>query len=324
MRNLGSGSVILVLAATVLGCQAQRADAPGGKLRVAVSIPPQAWLVGQIGGPRVEVFTMVGPGDSPETYQPTDAQVAQIRACAAWFCIGIPFESSRPLRAMVSQGNLRVVDTREGIPLREMSALERGGEELHEDHAHGDEKHDAGHRDHERHDHERHDHAHHHGGKDPHLWLAPALLKIQARTIAKTLAELDPPREAEYQANLASLERKLDAADEEIRRTLEPWKGRMFLVFHPAWGYFADAYGLKQAAMEIEGKEPSDKEATALQQLARREGIKVVFVQPQIASRGAEAIARAIGARLETLDPLAPDVIDNLLRAARAIAASYR
>ena len=311
--------MFLLFAATVLGCRAQPADAPGGKLRVAVSIPPQAWLVEQIGGPRVEVFTMVSPGDSHETYQPTDAQIAQIRACAAWFRIGIPFESSRALRAMVSKGRLRVVDTREGIPLREMSGLERGGEELPEDHGQGDDKHDDGHGDHEHHDHGHH----HHGGKDPHLWLAPALLKIQARTIAKTLAELDPPHEAEYQANLASLERKLDAADEEIRRTLEPWKGRMFLVFHPAWGYFADAYGLKQVAIEIEGKEPSDKEATALQQLARREGIKVVFVQPQIASRGAEAIARAIGARLETLDPLASDVIDNLLRAARAIAASY-
>jgi len=300
---------IALLAATAAGCQGPPGGVPAGKLRAAVSIPPQAWLVEQIGGPRVEVFTMVHPGDSHETYQPSDAQIARIRACAVWFRIGIPFESGRALQGMIAQGKLRVVDTRAGIPLREMSALERGEEGSDEDHARGGEEH-------------RHPH-HDHSGKDPHLWLSPRLLKIQARTIAKTLSELDPAHQAEYEANLASLEQRLDGVDLEIRRVLEPWKGRMFLVFHPAWGYFADDYGLRQAAVEIEGKEPSDEEATALQKLARREGIKVVFVQPQIASRGAEAIARAIGARLESLDPLAPDVPDNLLRAARAIAASF-
>jgi zinc transport system substrate-binding protein len=101
-------------------------------------------------------------------------------------------------------------------------------------------------------------------------------------------------------------------------------RGKTFFVFHPAWGYFADEYGLKQVAIEQEGKEPSDEEATALQRSARQQGVKVVFVQPQIASRGAEAVARAIGARVEVLDPLAPDVLDNLVRAARAIAASYK
>ncbi len=273
-----------------------------------MSIPPQAWLVEQIGGPRVEVLTMVNPGESHETYQPNDAQIARIRACAVWFRIGIPFENGRALQGMMAQGKLRVVDTREGIALREMTPLERGTEEPHEDHAHGAEEHGHAH--------------HHHSGKDPHLWLSPRLLKMQARTIARSLVELDPAHQADYQANLASLEEKLDKLDLEIRRVLEPWKGRMFLVFHPAWGYFADDYGLKQVAIEIEGKEPSDEEATALQKLARREGIKVVFVQPQIASRGAEAIARAIGAKVQTLDPLARDPLDNLLRVAQAIAAS--
>jgi zinc transport system substrate-binding protein len=149
-------------------------------------------------------------------------------------------------------------------------------------------------------------------------------LKIQARTIARTFGELDPARREVYDRNFAATEEKLDAADREIRRVLEPFRGKMFFVFHPAWGYFADDYGLKQVAIEAEGKEPSDEEATVLQKLARQQGVKVVFVQPQIASRGAQAIAQAIGARVEPLDPLAPDLPDNLVRAARAIADSYR
>jgi zinc transport system substrate-binding protein len=283
---------------------------PAAKLRVAVSIAPQLWLVEQISREHVEVTAIVKPGESHETYQPTDAQIAQVMSGAVLFRIGIPFENGRAFLGMISHRKLRVVDTREGINLREMSPLERGGDSSHAGHSHEDEAHGHAHHDHE--------------GQDPHVWLSPRLLKAQARTIAATLGEIDPAHRTDYERNLASLEQKLDAADGEIRRTLAPHRGKTFFVFHPAWGYFADDYGLKQVAIEAEGKEPSDKEATALQKMARQEGIKVVFVQPQIASRGAEAIAQAIGARLETLDPLAPDVLDNLIRAANAIAASYR
>jgi len=137
-------------------------------------------------------------------------------------------------------------------------------------------------------------------------------------------ASLIRPARAAYDRNLAALEEKLDEAERTIRRTLEPLRGKSFFVFHPAWGYFADDYGLRQVAIEVEGKEPSDEEGTALQKAARQEGINVLFVQPQIAGRGAQAVAQAIGARLETLDPLEPDVLPNLLRAAQALADSYR
>jgi zinc transport system substrate-binding protein len=296
---------------TACGCRGNSPDSPGAKLRVAVSIIPQVWLVQQIGGEYVDVVAMVSPGESHETYQPSDAQVSQVMSGAAFFRIGIPFENGRALAALRSQGKLRVVDTREGLMLRELGPLERCNETSHAGHGHGDED-------------EGPSQAHAHEGKDPHVWLSPRLLKAQARIIAKTLGELDPAHQAAYDRNLAATEEKLDAANGEIRRVLEPYRGKMFFVFHPAWGYFADDYGLKQVAIEAEGKEPSDEEATGLQKMARQQGIKVVFVQPQIASRGAEAIAQAIGARLDTLDPLAPDVLDNLVRAARAIADSYR
>ena len=95
-------------------------------------------------------------------------------------------------------------------------------------------------------------------------------------------------------------------------------------VFHPAWGYFADEYGLRQVAVELEGKEPTDRELTELQQLARREGVRVIFVQPQISGQSAEAIARAVGARVEVFDPLAEDLPSELLRAAEVLTGSYR
>lgn len=311
MQNRDWLVLIVLLAANVSGCRDNATQPPAGTLRVAVSIIPQAWLVEQVGGQHVDVVALVKPGESHETYQPSDAQINQIMSCAVLFRIGVPLESGRAFSTVLAGGRLRVVDTREGIALREMSPLERGGEPATDHEAEGKAE-------------EGQAHHHAHEGKDPHVWLAPRLLKIQARTIARTLAELDPAHREAYERNVAATEEKLDAVDREIRQLLVPYRGRMFFVYHPAWGYFADEYGLKQVAIEAEGKEPSDQEATWLQKLARHEGIKVVFAQPQIASRGAEAIAKAIGARVETLDPLAPDLTENLVRAARAIAGAYR
>lgn len=208
MGNRKSASMVLLLAATLFGCQGHRPDSPGAKLRVAVSIAPQVWLVEQIGGEHVEATAIVKPGESHETYQPTDAKIAQVMNGAALFRIGIPFENGRAFLGMIAHGELRVVDTREGIDLREMGPLERGGDSSHAGHSHADEPHGHAHHDHE--------------GKDPHVWLSPRLLKAQARTIAETLGEIDPAHRADYERNLASLTQKLDAADGEIRRTLAP------------------------------------------------------------------------------------------------------
>lgn len=277
---------------------------------MAVSVVPQAWLVGEIGGDHVDVMTLVKPGDSPEVYQPTDVQVSRIMAAKAFFCVGMPFEKSRAFRAIESSGKVRMVDTRQGITLRRAvpHAHDEGDGHTHEedkDHAPAQVHRES---------------LGAHAGDDPHIWSSPRLLAVQARTVAQTLRELDPAHAADYDRNLAAVEQKIEQTDQKIRTILATLRGKAFFVFHPAWGYFADDYGLHQVAIESEGKDPSDRELTQLQQLARREGIKVIFVQPQTASRAAEAVARAIGGRVEVLDPLASDVLGNLIRVAQAIA----
>lgn len=149
-------------------------------------------------------------------------------------------------------------------------------------------------------------------GDDPHIWLSPRLLATQARTTADALSRLDPDHRGRWQENLDDLQTRLAMLDERIRRRLQPFSGREFFVFHPSWGYFAEEYDLVQRAIEVEGHGPSDRELTELQRRARRAGARTVFVQPQIQARGAEAFAAAIGARVETLDPLAADVAANL------------
>jgi zinc transport system substrate-binding protein len=149
-------------------------------------------------------------------------------------------------------------------------------------------------------------------------------LKIQAATIARTFAEQDPAHRTEYDRNLAVVQRQLDELDQTLAAKLAPLKGKAFFVFHPAWGYFADDYGLRQVSVEVEGKEPSDRELTQLQQQARQSGIKVVFVQPQFGGRSARAVAETAGARLEKADPLPADLPAGLIQIADALVASYQ
>jgi len=160
-------------------------------------------------------------------------------------------------------------------------------------------------------------------GDDPHIWLSPKLLSIQAATVTDALSRADPNGRVQYQANLDRLDSRLEILDEEIRRSLEPFKGRSFFVFHPSWGYFADEYGLQQVAIESAGREPSDQELTRLQQEARQAGVGIVFGQPQSQGRSAQAFAGAIGARIEILDPLAADVAGNLAEVTARLIQSF-
>lgn len=301
----GIPSLVTLLLGTILGCQNAQEPAGVQKLTVAVSIIPQAWLVREVGGPHVDVITLVSPGESHELFQPSDAQVSRLMQAAIYFRVGVSAENGQWFDAVRDSQRLKIVDTRQDVPMLEMT------EHHHHEHEDAGEHH---------HDPQEEQYA----GKDPHIWLSPRVLKIQARTIAASLAELDPAHQADYQRNLQALEERLDQLDAKIRETLKPAQGKAFFIYHPAWGYFAHDYGLRQVALEQEGKEPSDEELTRLQQRGRKEDVKVIFVQPQISSQSAEALAAAIGAQVQAIDPLAADVPANLVHVAEVIARSYR
>ena len=245
-----------------------------------VSIQPQEWLVEQIGGDRVEVAALVGPADSPATFQPTDAQMTRLMSSDIFFTIGVPFEQGRWLEAVKASGRVPVVDTSEGI-VRIPFGVEVSDSPRRQD-------------------------------LDPHIWLSPSLLKIQAATIAGELSIADPGSASFFDSNLRRLESELDDVDRRIESRLSLFHGDAFFVFHPSLGYFAQEYGLRQVAIEIEGKEPSDRELTALQREARELNVRTIFVQEQIHSRSADAVAAAVGARVVLINPLERDVLSNL------------
>jgi zinc transport system substrate-binding protein len=160
-------------------------------------------------------------------------------------------------------------------------------------------------------------------GDDPHIWLSPRRLKIQARTVAAALMRVDPEHRSDYETALQRVEVDLDRLDGEIQERLRPFAGRVFFVYHPSWSYFAEDYDLRQVAVETDGKDPGDHELTELLLQAREEEVSVVFVQPQIQGRGAEAVAAAIGGRVEVIDPLAPDIASNLITVTEKLVESF-
>jgi len=292
-------SIVSVLAGLSAISSAFAQTAP---VTVMVSIVPQKYFVEKIGGKLVEVEAMVLPGATPEHYEPKPKQMSALGRSRIYFACGVPFESVWLSRFASTNPNMKIVHTEKAIDKRVMEAHAHHGEKAH---AHGH-------------------HQHHEEGevKDPHVWLAPALVKLQAREILDALAEADPRNRGAYESNYESFLSELTELDRFLTQLFASRRGGAFIVFHPAWGYFADAYGLTQVPVQVEGKEPKARELDQLIKRARGLGAKTIFVQPQYSPKSAQAIADAIGGKLVYADDLAADWEKNLREVAGQIVAS--
>lgn len=277
--------------------------------RVFVSIAPQKYFVDRVSNGTAEVAVMIEPGANPHVFEPKPRQMTTLSGADLYFTIGSSFDLTWVPRLAAAAPGLRVVHTEEGVRRIAMAEEHDDMPETEDEHAedHGPEH-------------------HHHDGLDPHIWLDPNLVLIQAAHIRDGLSQADPAAAATYAAGYEDFRSELTDLDRRIRAILAPIPAerRTFLVFHPSWGYFAHAYKLNQIAMEVEGKEPSPRDMARIIDLAGAKAIRVIFVQPQFSEKSAGVLARQLGARIVRLDPLAGDWADNLLRAAEAIASSVQ
>lgn len=269
------------------------ASAGPAEIRAFVSIPPQKSFVKSIGGDKVQVETLVPPGADPHTYEPKPAQMRALARSDLYFAVGIEIEKVWLPKLVALNPKLIVVPTHQGIQ-RITAPFGHGHEERGN-------KGKAG------------------AGPDPHIWLSPPLVKLQADHILSALIRRDPAHEAAYRANHKEFLSEVEALDQELKGMFSGREGGAFLVLHPSWGYFAQAYGLRQISIEVEGKEPGASQMKEIIKEARRRGIRVVLAQPQFSKKKAEVIAREIGGRVVSADPLAEEWAANLRRAARAI-----
>ncbi|WP_226988261.1 metal ABC transporter solute-binding protein, Zn/Mn family [Dehalococcoides mccartyi] len=265
--------VTLLSSLLLAGCQEETPST--AKLKIAVSIVPLKEFTQQIAGDKAEVVLMVPPGAEPHTYQPLPSQMVDVSQADMYVKLGsdFGFEQNWLSKILSLNHSMLVVDSSVNI------TLESGSE--------GD-------------------------GADPHIWLSPRNAIQMVKNITLGLMSLDPENQSYYAANRDAYLAKLEQLDNEITLAFSNLYNRTFLVFHPAWVYFARDYNLKELSIEIEGKEPTPQQMIEIINMAIQNNISIVFASPQFSSRSAEAIASEIDGRVVMIDPLAEDYITNM------------
>jgi zinc transport system substrate-binding protein len=253
------------------------------QLELFVSIAPQKFLADRIGKDRVNTQVLIAEGQSPHLFHPSTRQLAAISKAVLLFTVDMEFERILVDKLSQTSASLKVVNSAQGI------------EKIIFPGHHG------------------------HAGLDPHVWLSPPELIQMASTIAAALGNVDPENTKFYNDNLSKLTAEFEAVDRKIKIELSTFSGASFYVFHPSFAYFARRYGLHQEAVEIDGKAPTPKQLSRLITKARKENVKVIFVQAQFDPRSAKAVAQAIGGEVLSLNPLAENVMENLQKMASTI-----
>ncbi|NMB78265.1 MAG: zinc ABC transporter solute-binding protein [Methanomicrobiales archaeon] len=288
----------LIIICTAAGCiQHQETKGISGNatsdLTVVVSILPQKQIAERIAGDRAKVIVIVPPGASPHTYEPTPGQLAEISSADVYVTVGSGIEFERAWMDKIANLNpsMMVVNSSKGIEFLES----QGDEEEEDGHASGGET-----------------------GTDPHVWLSLRNARIMAENTCQGLAAADPSHAAEYRANTDSFIRELDELDASITRDVAARNISTFMVYHPAWSYFARDYHLVQIPIEAEGKEPTATGVRNLIRQAREKDIRVIFAAPEYSTKSAEVIAGEIGGRVVLVSPLEEDYLRNMKNAASA------
>jgi zinc transport system substrate-binding protein len=262
----------LAVLAALVGCAACEPQKSGGKLTVVTTIFPLADFVKNVAGDKVDVVTLLRPGDSPHTYEPSSRDMKAIARATLLVVNGAGLDFWVEKLKSAASDNLVELDT--------SAILEKEGLLLS-----GDE---------------------HDGGVNPHYWLDPVLAEKQVEAIASALEAVDPDNKDFYSENAAGYLGELKSLDEEIENATQSFSSREFVTFHPAWTYFARRYGLVEAAVieEAPGKEPSPEYIMHVVDVAKELKVKAIFAEPQFSTKAADAIAGDSGAIVLLLDPI--------------------
>ncbi|MDL2223411.1 zinc ABC transporter substrate-binding protein [Bacteroidales bacterium OttesenSCG-928-M11] len=259
------------------------------RIIITVTIEPQRYFAERLVDDSIFVIkTMVAPGVSPETYDPTPNQLTELAKSRAYFGIGqIGFEQTWMSRLKVNNPRVYFFDNSEGFNFIEA-------------------------------EHQCHDN-HIHEGTDPHIWSSPsgALKIIENMRNALIKIEANP---VNLENRYTELCNEIKKTDQLIRSLLDKTSQKEFIIYHPALSYFAHDYGLKQHVIEIEGKEPSVNQIRELIRTAKEKNIKTVFIQEEFDKKNAELIAKEVGCKLVVINPLSYNWKEEMIRIAQSLA----
>lgn len=258
------------------------------KLKIMVSIPPQAYIVKEITRDKAEVTVMLPPASSPETYEPGPKRMAELKKTDIYFLVGVPFEAASIEKIKGDYTNVEFVTMNKNLTLRTMeSPRERNAKKHNKKEM-----------------------------KDPHIWLDPLYLLVMAKNTVETLVQKEPQNSDFYLKNYLALKEKIQKSYTFLLDFFAPYKNQSFVIYHPAWGYFADRFSLKQVAIEVEGKEPTAAEMAHLSEFIKKNGVKRILIQTQSSNGIVKSIAEEKGIQITLVDPLKENVLENIQESA--------
>jgi len=271
--------------------QLQASNCFGEKIPVVASIFPVADLVKQVGGMYVDVTTVIPSGASPHTYEPRPSLLKKISEARVFFMIGAGLELWAGKFIRLSKNQIVIVKLSEGVSLIRLPEHNHGNFEHHHDDADiSDSK---------------------SGFANPHIWLDPEIAKLMVNKIISVLCKLDNKHIKYYEKRGSAYLDKLDELHGLIGSTVEKFKIRKYVCFHPAWDYFARRYGLESVGVieATPGRSPTPKSIMKIVSLIKQHDIRAVFAEPQLNPKVAEVIAREADAKVLFLDPIGgPDI----------------
>lgn len=257
------------------------------KIVVAVSLQPYANIADAIGRGRVDVVTLLPPGADPHTFEPKPSTLKEFSKVSAYFSDGSGMDMAWMPRFIGVNKKAKLIKLNSGIQWMQ---------ESHEDH-HGEAHHDE----------DRHE-------LDPHVWTSPIQVMKIANAMCDAFISLDSAGKNFYVARLNRFYERLERLDKDLKKAVSklPENRRSFIVYHPAYGYFARDYGMQQLAVEMNGKEPKPLDLMYLTKKGKEHNVRIVFVQPQFSKRSAQTIAKNLDAVVIETDPLSYDFIGNI------------
>jgi zinc transport system substrate-binding protein len=242
---------------------------------ITVSIAPFRYFIDEIGGTDFKVNVMVPAGADPHTYEPFPEQIIQLRKSIAYISNGyLGFEMNWLDRFYEINPTMEKLSLGDKIDPLGSAHIHKGG---------------------------------HIEVADPHYWVSPQSAVIMAASVRNLLCTLNPSGKAKYETNYDALVIKIKDIDTKALNLFSGITNRSFMIYHPNLAYLARDYNLEEIPVEYEGKEPPPSRIRELIDLARKDKIKVIFVQREYDTKNARAIAGEIGARIEIIDPLSAD-----------------
>ncbi|EAI4447420.1 cation ABC transporter substrate-binding protein [Campylobacter lari] len=252
---------------------------------VSVSIPPQAFFVEKIAKDSVEINILISPNSNEHNVEFKPMMIKNLEKSKIYFLADLELEKILENKFKNTLKNVKIVNINDGISLLENDETDE----------------------------------HEHGKNDPHTWLDPVLVKIQAQNIYKALSQTFPQNKDFYAKNLENFLKELDDLNSVIKTNLQDIKHREFIVYHPSWNYLAKRYNLIQIPVEIDGKEPKIQDLQKLIKIAKEKNIKVIFVQPGFSENSAKVLSKELNAKIVFIDHLAKDWDKELLKTIQAL-----